>query len=54
MNLAGKKTYIVAIATVIYAVLGLILGYQSSEIAVPLILGALGLAGLRIGIGNNK
>ena len=46
-DLKGKKSYIIAIATVCYALGGAVAGYVSLDTAIPLILGALGLSGLR-------
>ncbi len=51
-NLQGAKTYIIAIATVCYALGGAISGYVDIQTAIPLILGALGLSGLRAGLHN--
>ena len=51
-DLAGKKTYIIAIATVMYALGGAVAGYVDIGTAIPLILGALGLSGLRAGISD--
>ena len=48
--LEGKKTYVVAVATVMYALGGWVAGYLEFNQIVPLILGALGLSGLRHGI----
>lgn len=45
--LAGKKTYIVAAVTIVYAVAGLIIGQVSQEAAIALILGSLAVSGLR-------
>lgn len=47
MDLSGYKTYTVAIATILYAVGGAIIGKVDWNIAVPLTLGALGAMGLR-------
>ena len=46
----GKKTYLVAIATIMYALGGAVAGFIDLSIAVGLILGALGLGGLRAGV----
>lgn len=48
--LQGKKSYIVAAATVLYGVLGLVLGHLTPDQAMQLILGGSGLAALRAGI----
>lgn len=45
--LSGKKTYIVAVAMIVYALLG---QYIGKELDVNLILEALAIAGLRAGI----
>ena len=46
-QMKGSKTYAVAGATIVYAVLGAILGYIQWPQAVTYILGALGLGALR-------
>lgn len=46
-KLQGKKTYIIAVLTVIYAILGVILGKFDINTAIGLVLGAGGLAALR-------
>ncbi len=51
-DLQGAKTYVIAIATVCYALGGVVAGYVPLQIAIPLILGALGLSGLRAGLHN--
>ncbi len=50
MDFGGYKTYIIAGATILYALGGLIIGRVDFELAIPLILGALGVGGLRQGI----
>jgi uncharacterized ion transporter superfamily protein YfcC len=45
--LEGKKTFLIALGTVLYAVIGSILGYVDQQMATELVLGALGLASLR-------
>ena len=45
--LEGKKTYIVALVTIVYAVTGLIIGQVTQEAAIALILGSLGVSALR-------
>lgn len=52
--LRGKKTYIIALATVSYAVAGLLLGLHTPEKAVELVLAALGLGALRNGMVTSK
>lgn len=46
----GKKTYIVAMVMIAYAVMVMGLGGQSHTEAVELILNALAIAGLRAGV----
>lgn len=46
LPLNGKKTYIVAIVTVIYAVSGILLGEMETTYALTLIAGALGLTSI--------
>ena len=46
-KLQGKKTYLVAIATVMYALGGAVAGFIDLSLAIGLILGALGLGGLK-------
>ena len=53
-DLKGKKTYIVMIATICYALGGMVSGLMEIGVGIPLILGALGLSGLRAGVENNK
>ena len=48
--LSGKKTYLVTIATLMYALGGWVAGYIETSSAINLILFALGLSGLRHGI----
>lgn len=45
--LQGKKTYIVAVATVVFAVAGVIVGQLSIKEAIELVLGGGALASLR-------
>jgi len=49
-KLNGKKTYIVAVLTIIYAVTGAAIGKIDWNTAVGIILAALGMSGLRHGI----
>lgn len=46
----GKKTYIVALSLVVYALLGVYTGQLSQPEAVTLVLNGLGLGALRAGI----
>jgi len=46
-SLKGKKTYIMTVAIICYAVGGMVAGLVDYNIGIPLILGALGLSGLR-------
>lgn len=48
--LEGKKTYIMTVAILCYALGGWVAGFVEPQIAVGLILGALGLGGLRSAI----
>ena len=48
--LEGKKTYLIAVATLMYALGGWVAGYLDFNQVIPLVLGALGLSGLRHGI----
>ncbi len=48
--LDGKKTYIVGIATIAYAIGGAIIGKVDWNVAIPLVLGALSVFGIRIGM----
>lgn len=49
-ELQGKKTYIVALALVIYAVVGVYTGQLSQDQAITLVLNGLGLSALRAGV----
>ena len=46
-DLSGYKTYIITVATICYALGGAVAGFLEWGFAIPLILGALGLGGLR-------
>ena len=48
--LEGKKTYIMTVAVLCYALGGWVAGFVEPQIAIGLILGALGLGGLRAAI----
>jgi len=50
MKISGMKTYAVSIATILYAVGGVIIGKVDANLAIPLVLGAFGAMGLRHGI----
>jgi len=50
--LKGNKTYIMIIATICYALGGAVAGFVDLPIAIGLILGVLGLGGLRDAIAN--
>ncbi|GEM_PF-6208624 len=50
--LAGKKSYLLAIATAIYALLGYALGYQDFDGMVKFLIGSGAIASLRAGITN--
>jgi len=47
MDYKGKKTYIVVVATICYALGGAVAGFHDWGFAIPLILGAFGLGALR-------
>lgn len=49
-KVSGKKTYLVAIATLLFAVTGVLLGKLEFKEAIELVLGALGIASLRHGM----
>ncbi len=52
MNLfIGKKSYFVAVATVVYAVSGVFLGHVGMDEAIELVLASSALASLRHAIG---
>ena len=53
-DLQGKKTYIMTIAIICYALGGMVAGLVDVGVGIPLILGALGLSGLRAGVESNK
>tara|TARA_Y100000310_G_scaffold343319_1_gene450377 strand:+ start:3683 stop:3883 length:201 start_codon:yes stop_codon:yes gene_type:complete len=50
INFSGKKTYVLAIALICYAVGGAVAGYIELPIAIEMVLGALGFITLRHGI----
>jgi hypothetical protein len=52
--LAGKKTYIVAAATILYAALGYYTGNLDFNQAVNVALNAAGLAALRAGVARKE
>ncbi len=49
-KLKGKKSYIIMIAIICYAAGGMVAGLVEFDVGIPLILGALGLGGLRAAI----
>ena len=49
-KLNGKKTYLVAGATLLYALVGFALGYQSPDEAMKLVMGSAAIAALRHGM----
>lgn len=53
-NLSGSKTYIVVVATIMYALGGMVSGLVPVQVGIPLILGALGFGGLRDGIAKRE
>lgn len=52
--LTGKKTYIAAIASICYALGGMVAGYIEAPAGIMIILAALGISGLRNGVGKLK
>jgi len=53
-NIDGYKTYIVASLTIVYAVIGVGLGFHDHPTAVEMILAALGLSTLRHGVSKRR
>jgi len=53
-TLEGKKTYIIAGITVLYAILGVYLKLVPLDDAITLVLGALGLSALRSGVAKRS
>lgn len=51
--LIGKKTYIVAVLMLTYAVLGVVLQQHDADAALRMILEALGLGALRSGVATD-
>ena len=51
-QLKGYKTYIMIVATICYALGGAVAGFVDYSVAIGLILGVLGLGGLRDAITN--
>ncbi len=52
-KISGKKTYLVVGGAIIYAVLGWYIGDLSSQEAVKLVMGFLGLGTLRAGVAKS-
>lgn len=52
--LQGKKTYLIAAATVVYGVAGFLAGIHGADTAVDLILQGLGFGALRAGVSTSK
>lgn len=50
----GKRTYIIACATILFGILGLITGNLPQDQALVIILNGLGLGTLRAGVEKNK
>jgi len=48
--LKGRRTYVVCVVAIIWAIGGLALGYLSSDETVNIVLASLAAAGLRAGI----
>jgi len=53
-NIDGYKTYIIASLTIVYAVIGVGLGFHDHSAAVEMILAALGLSTLRHGVSKRR
>lgn len=53
-DLKGKKTYIVVVATLCYALGGAVAGFLDWGNAILIILGALGIGAVRNGVESNK
>jgi L-rhamnose isomerase len=49
--LKGRKTYLIAFGTGLYAVLGLALGHHDANVTMELIIEAAMVSGLRHGVG---
>lgn len=49
-NLSGKKTYIIAVLTILYAIFGYWQGHMEFDDAMQMILGGAGLGALRAGV----
>ena len=50
MKLSGKKTYIVGSLGIVWAFVGLIFGWIDSQTFIGVVLGSLGIMGLRNGV----
>jgi hypothetical protein len=50
--LQGKKTYLIAVCMIIYAIFGMYSGYMNQQSGIELILQALGISALRNGVEN--
>lgn len=48
----GKKTYIISVLMIVFAISGLVTGQIDNEQAIALILNALGLSALRAGVAS--
>jgi len=53
-KLKGYKTYIMSVAAICYALGGAVAGFLTWEVAIPVILGALGLGALRNALSPEK
>jgi len=53
-NIDGYKTYLIASLTIVYAVIGVGLGFHDHSAAVEMILAALGLSTLRHGVAKTR
>jgi len=52
--LSGKKTYLVSLAAVVYAIGGAVAGFHDWSRATEIVLGSLGLGTLRAGVSKSN
>lgn len=50
IKIDGYKTYLIALAMVCYAILGMAAGWINGSVGLPIIMNGLALAGLRHGV----
>ena len=50
LKLEGKKTYLISIAGVVYAITGVVAGYMNPQEALEIVMASLGLSALRAGV----